>query len=154
MSISSVAPIAVSFVGLIVIIAWRAQESRRAVTLKKIIMPPVGMAMGFCMFLAPAFRVPIAWALCAFVIGACVLSLPLLRTSRLVRDGDTIMMQRSKFFFLVITALAVVRILARSYINTFLSVNQTAGLFFVLAFGMILMWRGRMYLQYRHLVTV
>jgi membrane protein CcdC involved in cytochrome C biogenesis len=109
------------------------------------------MSMGFCMFLAPAFRVPLAWALCAFVVGACVLSYPLLRTSRLVRDGDAIMMQRSNFFFLVVIALAVVRMLARDYIGNFLSINQTAGLFFVLAFGMILMWRGRMYFQYRRL---
>jgi membrane protein CcdC involved in cytochrome C biogenesis len=137
---------------LAVILAWRVQEGRRAVTLRKILMPPIGMAMGFCMFLVPAFRVPIAWALCAFVVGACFLSYPLLRTSRLIRDGDAIMMQRSNFFFLVVIALAVVRILARDYIGTFLTINQTAGLFFVLAFGMILMWRGRMYLQYRQLV--
>lgn len=140
-----------SLIGLAVILAWRVREGRRAVTLRKIIMPPVGMAMGFCMFLVPVFRVPVAWALCAFVIGASVLSYPLLRTSRLIRDGDAIMMQRSNFFFLVVIVLAVVRILARDYIGKILTVNQTSGLFFVLAFGMILTWRGRLYLQYRKL---
>lgn len=109
MSLFTAVPVAASLVGLAVILAWRVQEGRRAVTLKKIIMPPIGMATGFCMFLIPAFRVPIAWALIAFVIGACVLSYPLLRTSRLVRDGDAIMMQHSNFFLVVVVALAVVR---------------------------------------------
>jgi membrane protein CcdC involved in cytochrome C biogenesis len=151
MSLFTAVPITVSLLGLAVILAWRVQETRRAVTLKKIIIPPVGMATGFCMFLVPAFRIPVTWALLSFLIGACVLSYPLLRTSRLVRDGDAIMMHRSNFFFLVVIALAVVRMIARGFISTFVSINQTAGLFFVLAFGMILMWRGRMYFQYRQL---
>jgi membrane protein CcdC involved in cytochrome C biogenesis len=35
-----------------------------------------------------------------------------------------------------------------------MDVKQTAALFFVLAFGMILHWRLRMYLQYRRLTGV
>jgi len=63
-----------------------------------------------------------------------------------------VMMQRSRAFFAVILFLAAIRILARSYFDTFLSVRQTAGLFFVLAFGMILRWRVQMLLEYRKLV--
>ncbi len=144
-----VAPVVGSLVGLAGVLVWRVQEARTAVTARKIIIPPAGMTMGFCMFIAPAFRVPIIWALVAFVIGAGVLSYPLLRTSRLTREGDVIMMQRSKFFYLVVIALAIVRMLARGYFNTFISLNQTAGLFFVLAFGMILTWRVWMYREYR-----
>jgi len=151
---ANVAPAVASLVGLAAVLAWRVQEARTAVNARKIIIPPAGMAMGFCMFLAPAFRVPITWALAAFVIGACVLSYPLLRTSRLTREGDVIMMQRSKFFYLVVIVLAIVRIVARGYFNTFLSINQTAGLFFVLAFGMILVWRVWMYFQYRQLAQL
>jgi membrane protein CcdC involved in cytochrome C biogenesis len=147
----NVAPVVVSLVGLAGVLVWRVREARTAVTARKIIIPPVGMATGFCMFLAPAFRVPITWALIAFVIGACLLSYPLLRTSRLTREGDVIMMQRSRFFYLVVIALAIVRILARGYINNYLSIDQTAGLFFILAFGMILVWRVWMYFQYRQL---
>jgi membrane protein CcdC involved in cytochrome C biogenesis len=57
MSLSTTVPIAASLVGLAVILAWRLQETRRVVTLKKIIIPPIGMATGFCMFLVPGFRV-------------------------------------------------------------------------------------------------
>jgi membrane protein CcdC involved in cytochrome C biogenesis len=103
------------------------------------------------MFLVPAFRIPLAWAAGAFLIGAAALAYPLLRTSRLVRDGEAIMMQRSNAFFVVVAALAVIRILARSYIDRFLNLDQTAALFFILAFGMILRWRMRMFFEYRQI---
>jgi membrane protein CcdC involved in cytochrome C biogenesis len=142
-----------SLVGASAVMVWRVQEGRTAVTQKKILIPPLGMASGFCMFLAPQFRLPLLWAVCAFVLGATVLAYPLLRTSRLVRDGDVIMMQRSNVFFAVVIVLAAIRILAHSYLDRFVDVKQTAALFFVLAFGMILHWRLRMYLEYRRLTS-
>jgi membrane protein CcdC involved in cytochrome C biogenesis len=145
--------IASSVIGAAVVMAWRVREGRTAVTIKKIVIPPLGMATGFCMFLVPNFRIPFAWAGLAFLLGATALAYPLLRTSRLVRDGEAIMMQRSNAFFLVIVVLAVIRILARSYINQFLDIDQTGALFFVLAFGMILRWRMRMLFEYRQLTT-
>jgi len=138
-------------IGLMGVLAWRIREGRTAVTVKKIIMPPLGMATGFCMFLAPPFRVPWTWALVAFLIGMVALAWPLLVTSRLVRTGDAIMMQRSNAFFLVVIALAAIRFFARGYFDRIMSIDQTAGLFFVLAFGMILRWRLRMLSEYRAL---
>ena len=137
--------------GLLGVLAWRIREGRTAVTVKKIIMPPVGMATGFCMFLVPAFRVPWTWALIAFLIGLVALAYPLLITSRLIRSGDTIMMQRSNAFFLVVIGLAAIRFFARGYFDRIMSLDQTAGLFFVLAFGMILRWRLKMLSEYRAL---
>ena len=139
--------------GLLGVLAWRIREGRTAVTVKKIIVPPLGMATGFCMFLAPAFRVPWTWALIAFLIGMVALAWPLLVTSRLVRAGDAIMMQRSNAFFLVVIALAAIRYFARGYFDRIMSIDQTAGLFFVLAFGMILRWRLRMLSEYRALTA-
>jgi membrane protein CcdC involved in cytochrome C biogenesis len=138
-----------SLVGMGAVLAWRVREGRTAVTLRKIVIPPLGMATGFCMFLVPAFRIPWEWAGCAFLIGAALLAYPLLRSSRLVLDGEAVMMQRSNSFFLIVIALAVVRMLARSYIDSFMNMNQTAALFFVLAFGMILRWRLSMFFEYR-----
>ena len=142
-----------SLAGLGAVLAWRVREGRTAVTIRKIVIPPLGMATGFSMFLVPAFRIPWGWAAGAFLMGAAVLAYPLLRSSRLVRDGEAIMMQRSNAFFLVVIALAVIRIVARGYIDTFLNLNQTAALFFVLAFGMILRSRLRMLWEYRHLAA-
>ena len=142
-----------SLVGASGVLVWRVQEGRSAVTTKKILIPPLGMATGFCMFLAPDFRLPLLWAVCAFLLGATLLAYPLLRTSRLVRDGNVIMMQRSNTFFMVVIVLAAIRVLAHSYLDKFVDVKQTAALFFVLAFGMILHWRMRMFLEYRRLTS-
>ena len=126
-----------SIAGLIAVMTWRVREARGAVSLKKIVMPPLGMATGFCMFIAPPFRVPLLWALIAFAIGAVLLAWPLLATSRLVRDGDAIMMKRNGAFFAVVVFLAAIRYFARGYFDSIMTLEQTAGLFFVLAFGMI-----------------
>jgi membrane protein CcdC involved in cytochrome C biogenesis len=142
-----------AIVGLIGVLAWRVREGRTAVTVKKIIIPPLGMATGFSMFIVPAFRVPWSWAAIAFLIGMVALAYPLLVTSRLVRDGDAIMMRRSNAFFIVVIGLAAIRFFARDYLDTYMSMEQTAGLFFVLAFGMILRWRMRMLLEYRTLTA-
>jgi membrane protein CcdC involved in cytochrome C biogenesis len=142
-----------SLVGLAAVMTWRIREGRSAVSVKKIVIPPLGMATGFCMFIVPAFRIPWTWAAGAFLLGAVVLAWPLLKTSRLVRQGDAVMMQRSTAFFTVVLVLAAIRILARGYFDTVLTVPQTGALFFVLAFGMIVRWRARMYFEYRELTS-
>jgi len=142
-----------ALIGLLGVLAWRIREGRTAVTVKKIVMPPLGMATGFCMFIVPAFRVPWTWALAAFLIGMIALAYPLLITSRLVRSGNTIMTKRSNAFFLVVIALAAIRFFARGYFDRIMSIDQTAALFFVLAFGMILRWRLRMLSEYRALTA-
>lgn len=136
-------------VGFFVILAWRIREGRTPVTLRKIIAPPLGMSTGFCMFFAPMCRIPWLWALTAFLLGALVLAWPLIRTSKLRVQGDTVTMHRSNSFFLVLIVLSVVRIAAHSYFDTFMSVPQTGALFFVLAFGMILHWRLNMFFEYK-----
>jgi membrane protein CcdC involved in cytochrome C biogenesis len=142
-----------SVIGAIAVMIWRVRESRTAVTTKKIVIPPLGMATGFGMFVVPAFRVPWSWAGVAFLGGAIGLAYPLLRTSRLVREGETVMAQRSHAFFAVVILLAGIRIAAREYLDTLITVQQTAALFFILAFGMILRWRMHMFFQYRALVN-
>jgi membrane protein CcdC involved in cytochrome C biogenesis len=135
--------------GFLVIMAWRIGESRSAVTARKIVIPPLGMATGFCMFLAPGFRMPWTWAAVAFLVGALLLAEPLIRTSHLKLVGETVMMHRSPAFFFVIVVLALVRFLARGYLDRFITIEQSGGLFFILAFGMIVRWRVTMYREYR-----
>jgi len=143
--------IAGSLIGMVAVIIWRVRETRSPVSTRKIVIPPLGMSTGFSMFIVPSFRIPWAWAGAAFLIGAIGLAYPLVRTSRLVRQGDTVMMQRSAAFFSVIVLLAAIRLLARGYLDSVLTVQQTGGLLFVLAFGMIVRWRTRMFLEYRKL---
>ena len=145
--------ILVSLAGLIADITWRLREARTAVSVRKIIIPPLGMATGFCMFFIPAFRIPWAWACVAFLIGYVALAWPLLLTTRLIRRENAIMMKRSSAFLVVIFVLAAIRFLARGYFDTILTVQQSAALFFVLAFGMILRWRTRLMLDFRKLTA-
>jgi len=140
--------------GAIVIIMWRLRETRTAVSMRKIIIPPLGMATGFSMFLDPAFRVPLSWAAIAFLIGAVALAWPLLLTTRLEVQGDTVRMKRSSAFLAVILVLAAIRFFARGYFDTILSAQQTAGVFFILAFGMIVIWRAKMLVDFRRLTAV
>ena len=150
-------PLAYSVVGalagLTAILVWRVREGRTAVTPKKILFPPLGMATGFSMFFVPAFRVPFTWAIVAFLIGALALAYPLLLTSKLERSGNVIMMKRSGAFFAVVIVLFAIRYLAHGFFDSILTIEQTGGLFFILAFGMILRWRMNMFREYRTLTA-
>jgi membrane protein CcdC involved in cytochrome C biogenesis len=151
MAFPSGASIFVSLAGLVGVIAWRLREARTAVTLRKIVIPPLGMATGFSMFFVPAFRVHWAWAAAAFLIGYVALAYPLLLTTRLIRQGDVVMMKRSSAFLAVILILAAVRFFARGYFDTIVTTQQSAGIFFILAFGMIVRWRTSLLLDFRRL---
>jgi membrane protein CcdC involved in cytochrome C biogenesis len=139
--------------GAVAVIIWRLRETRSAVSLRKIIIPPLGMATGFSMFADSAFRVPWTWGLIAFLTGAVVLAWPLLLTTRLELQGETVRMKRSSAFLLVILVLAAIRFFARGYFDTILTAQQTAGVFFILAFGMILIWRAKMFFDFRRLTA-
>jgi membrane protein CcdC involved in cytochrome C biogenesis len=137
--------------GALAVLAWRLHEPRRAVSIGSLVIPPLGMSTGFSMFAVPAFRIPWTWGIGAFVLGAAVFAYPLVSSPQLKRDGDRILMRRPKWFIVVLLALAAVRLALREYVSAIISVQQTAGLFFVLAFGMILRWRMALLLEYRAL---
>jgi membrane protein CcdC involved in cytochrome C biogenesis len=145
--------ILVSLAGLVAVTIWRLREAKTAVSLRKIVIPPLGMATGFSMFFVPAFRIPWAWAGLAFAIGAMALAWPLLLTTRLERRGDAVMMKRSSAFLVVILVLAAIRFAARGYFDTILTAKQTAGVFFILAFGMIICWRAKMLMDFRRITS-
>jgi membrane protein CcdC involved in cytochrome C biogenesis len=63
------------------------------------------------------------------------------------------MMRRSPWFIVIILALAALRLALRGYVGTIISPQQTAGLFFILAFGMIVRWRISLFFQYQRLVS-
>lgn len=145
--------LAAPVVGGLAVLVWRIQETRTPVTAKKILIPPLGMSTGLFMFLAPAMRVPWAWAIGAYLIGALVLSYPLARTSSLERVGDVIFMRRSNGFLLILLVLLVLRLALHPYVGSVMPPKQTAAVFYLLAFGMISRWRAGMYLQYRALTS-
>lgn len=146
-----VTPLVPMLVGSAAVLAWRVREAQTPVTLKKILIAPLGMSTGLAMFALPMCRIPWSWALGAFAAGALLFSYPMVRSSHLHREGDHVMMRRSKAFLWVFFGIVATRLALRSYFDTVLTPPQTGGLFFLLAFGMILGWRGWMLLQYRRL---
>ena len=146
-------PVIAALIGTLAVLAWRIRESRRPITPRGIVIPPLGMSTGFSMFAISGFRMPLWWALTAFAAGALLLAYPLLASTTLTRDGDVVMMRRSRAFIAILLALAAIRLALRSYIGQIISPQQTAGLFFILAFGMIVRWRTAMWFQYHRLVS-
>jgi membrane protein CcdC involved in cytochrome C biogenesis len=140
-----------TFTGFAVVLTLRMKEATRALSLPKIVIPPLGMSTGFSMFLEPTARIPIAWALVAFALGALVFSIPLSRASKLTRVGSEIRVQRSNGFLWIVASLFLLRFVLRSWVEQTISPIQTGALFFVLAFGMIVTWRASMLRQFLRL---
>ena len=139
--------------GGVAVLFWRVRETRVPLTLKAIIIPPLAMSSAFFMFLSPAMRVPWTWAIAALLLGFVVLSYPLIRSSRLeFRDG-VIYMQRSRSFLAILLVLRAIRLLLHDYIVRLISPLQTASLFYLLAFGMIVRWRSGMYRSYQRMTA-
>ena len=143
--------IALTLAGAAAMIAWRVRETTTPVTLRKIVIPPLGMSTGLGMFAVPAFRIPWSWAAIALAAGAVVLAFPLARTSRLVRSGARVVMQRSRAFLWILLGLVAVRYGARAWVEQFMTTPQTGAVFFLLAFGAIVRWRVSMLLEFLRL---
>jgi membrane protein CcdC involved in cytochrome C biogenesis len=75
------------------------------------------------------------------------------QTSALTRQGDAILLRRSRAFLVILLVLVAVRLAARSYVEKYVDTVQTGSLFFLLAYGMLLPWRVVMFLRYRALVA-
>jgi membrane protein CcdC involved in cytochrome C biogenesis len=133
------------------IFAWRMRETGRPVSTRTILIPPIGMSTGFSMFLVHDYRISWIWAFAAFASGALLLAVPLMRSTTMTRHGDTIVMQRSRTFIGILLGLVALRLLLRNYVAHILPARQTAGVFFILAFGMIVRWRTWMWLEYQKL---
>lgn len=134
--------------GGVAMLAWRLRETRVPVTKKAIIIPPLAMSTGFGMFAVPMTRIPWAWAVVSLLAGFFVLSWPLLRSSRLeLRDG-VVYMTRSRAFLAILLGVLAIRLALHDAIGHLISPLQTAAVFYLLAFGMILRWRWGMYRDY------
>ncbi|AJY74614.1 CcdC family protein [Paenibacillus beijingensis] len=143
--------IVVSLLAGLAIVMLRVRATNKPTTARKIIIPPLGMATGFLMFVVPETHIPWSWALGAFAAGVLLFSLPLIQTSKMEWVGDDIFLRRSKAFIYIILGLLIVRLLLHDIVERYVSVYQTASVFFLLAFGMLVPWRLAMLQRYRKL---
>lgn len=142
-----------SLFGAAGVLAWRVRETRRAVTPRSILIPPVAMSTGMLMFVVPQTRPAWPLAVGAFAAGVLLFSYPLIRTSSLEVEGEAVVLRRSKAFLWILLGLIALRLALRTYVEQIVSPMQTAGMFFLLAFGMIVTWRAVMYRRYVALIA-
>lgn len=126
----------------------RFRAAKKPATTKKIIIPPLGMSTGALMFVVPQFRVGLDEALLAFLLGS-LFSVLLIKTSKFEVQSDQIYLKQSKAFIFILFGLLAIRTAMKLYLGHQISVPQTSGVFFILAFGMILPWRIAMLMSFK-----
>lgn len=133
--------------GLSLIIV-RIRAGKRPTTLKKIIIPPLGMATGFIMFAVPETHIPWLWGISAFGTGLLMFAFPLIVTTQMEKVESDIFVRRSKAFIVIMVVLFLLRLMLHRVAEQYMSIPQTGALFYLLAFGMIVPWRLAMVSDY------
>lgn len=134
----------------ITMIFVRLRAAKKPASVKKIILPPIFMSTGACMFFIPEFRVPWVQVLEAFMVGI-IFSVFLIKTSKFEIKKDAIYLIPSKSFVFILFGLLAVRMIIKLIVGSTISLGETSGMFFLLAFGMILSWRLAMLYKYKKL---
>lgn len=128
----------------------RARSAKKPASAKKIILPPLFMSTGALMFVFEYFRVAPLQIVEAFSVGL-LFSIVLIWTSRFeVKDGD-IYLKQSKAFVFILVGLLIVRLIAKIILSSTIHIGELSGMFWILAFGMIVPWRIAMFVQYKKL---
>ncbi len=128
----------------------RMRSQKKPVSAKKIIIPPIAMSTGALMFVFPEFRVAPLQILEASVIGL-LFSILLIATSKFEIREDDIYLKRSKAFFFILVGLLILRVILKLIFSNSLDVGELGGMFWILAFSMIVPWRIAMLMQYKKL---
>lgn len=128
----------------------RMKAANKPASVKKIILPPVFMSSGALMYIVPEFRLNSMEIIEAVVVGM-LFSILLVKTSKFeIRDKE-IYLKRSKAFIFILVGLLVVRLVAKTILSSEIEFGQLSGMFFLLAFSMIVPWRVAMYRSYMKL---
>ncbi|MFD1675683.1 CcdC family protein [Alicyclobacillus fodiniaquatilis] len=150
-SVATIVAMVITVVFALSVIVVRIRAGRKPTSARKILLPPVMMSTGFLMYIFPFTHESLEYGIIAFLVG-CILSYPLILTSKFYRNEQGVFLQRSKGFIYILLGLLVVRIGLHSVVEQYVDVYQTGSLFFDLAFGMLVPWRMAMFMRYRRLV--
>lgn len=132
----------------VMVIRLRAQK--KPVSTKKILIPPFAMSTGALMFIFEEFRVAPLQIAEAAALGL-MFSVVLILTSKFEIRDDAVYMKQSKAFPFILVGLLVLRIILKLLFAESFDIGELAGMFFILAFFMILPWRIGMLIKYKKL---
>lgn len=133
-----------------IVMMVRAKSANRPVSAKKIILPPLFMSTGALMFVSEYFRVPPMQIAEALGVGL-LFSLVLIWTSKFEVKNNNIYLKQSKAFIFILIGLLIIRVIAKVILSSTIDVGELSGMFWILAFGMIVPWRIAMLIQYKSL---
>lgn len=128
----------------------RSKAAKRPVSVKAIILPPIFMSSGALMFIFEEFRVPPLQILEALVVGL-LFSLILIRTTQFEIRDEAIFMKRSKAFVYILFGLLIIRLVGKLVLSNTIDIGELGGMFWILAFGMIVPWRISMFMKFKSL---
>ncbi|MDQ0972402.1 membrane protein CcdC involved in cytochrome C biogenesis [Neobacillus niacini] len=144
-----VSSIGAVFMGILALFV-RMKAAKKPTNTRKIILPPVFMSSGALMYVVPQFRLT-GMEIIEVVILGMVFSILLIKTSKFeIRDNE-IYLKRSKAFMYILVGLLVVRLGLKTILSATIDYGELSGMFFLLAFSMIVPWRVAMYLDYKKL---
>lgn len=132
------------------VIVVRMKAQQYPVNEKKIILPPVFMSTGAFMYVVPYFRLTHTEIIESVVIGM-LFSTVLMMTSHFEVKGSDIYLKKSKAFPIVLISLLIIRTVLKVFLGSSINAGELAGMFFLLAFSMLLPWRLAMLYRYQQL---
>ncbi|MEH6991747.1 cytochrome c biogenesis protein CcdC [Neobacillus drentensis] len=144
-----VSSIGAVFMGIFALFV-RIKAAKKPTNVKKIILPPVFMSSGAFMYVVPQFRLT-GMEIIEVVILGMLFSILLIKTSKFEIRENEIYLKRSKAFIYILVGLLIVRLALKSILSTTIDFGELSGMFFLLAFSMIVPWRVAMYLDYKKL---
>ncbi|UXR79165.1 MULTISPECIES: CcdC protein domain-containing protein [unclassified Staphylococcus] len=142
--------IIVAFVMGAAVIVVRMKAQQYPVNIKKIILPPVFMSTGALMYVVPYFRLTHTEIVESIVVGV-IFSTVLMFTSHFEVKKNEIYLKKSKAFPVVLVSLLVIRTVLKVFLGNSIDAGELAGMFFLLAFSMLLPWRLAMLWRYQQL---
>lgn len=140
------------FMGTMAVIV-RTKAAKRPVSVKAIILPPIFMSTGALMFIFVEFRVPFSQIIEALAVGM-LFSVILIKTTNFEIRDEAIYMKRSKAFVFILFGLLIIRLVGKLALSNSIDVGELGGMFWILAFGMIVPWRLAMLLKFNKLKKV
>lgn len=132
------------------VLVMRLRAQKKPVTAKKIIIPPIAMSTGALMFIFEEFRVAPIQIVEAVVVGV-LFSTVLIVTSKFEIRDNIIFMKQSKAFPFILIGLLIIRIVLKLVFSNSLDIGELGGMFYIMAFSMILPWRLAMLVKFKKL---
>lgn len=132
----------------ILVTTLRAKSAKRPASVKKILLPPLFMSTGALMFVFPFFRVTLA-QLGEALLAGILFSIVLIWTSKFEYKDGEIYLKQSKAFIFILIGLLIIRVVGKIVLSSTIDVGALSGMFWILAFGMIVPWRIAMFIQFK-----